>query len=344
MRPAGVHGRRSDPGRGGPAAGLAAEPVGLGAALRMQSALAAALMAVFCAAALAGVGFGIGAQVAVLLVAIVLVGFPHGAFDHLVALPLLRPRLGRHWWVPFGLGYLALAGLVWLAWLAAPAATLAGFLAASVLHFGLGDVEDGLAPRRVPVVVSVLTYGALPILLPMALHPADAAPVLAALADVPAAVMQDTLGLATWLLLPWCIAFAVVVLAAVREGRGVAERLAMAAGFVLLPPLLAFGIYFGAGHAVRHLLRLGAWHGGPPRAAARWMAWTMLPAAAVCAAGIAGLAWLGRDAAADVLAPLFRVIAALTLPHMVVTAWLDTGRAENARAATDLPASAAPPP
>lgn len=296
---------------------------GLGKAMRVQSGLAALLMAGFCAAALAGVRFGAGAQVGVLLTGIVLVGFPHGAFDHLVARPLLRPRLGRRWWVPFGLGYLGLAGLVWLAWLAAPALTLAGFLAASVLHFGLGDVEDGLAPRWVPTAVSVLTYGALPVLLPMALHPSEAAPVLAALAEMPVAAMQDALDAAAWLLPAWGVAFALVVLAAVRENRGVLERLAMAAGFVLLPPLLAFGVYFGAGHAVRHVLRLGAWHGGPPRAAARWLALTMAPAAVVCAAGIAGLALLGQDTAADVLAPMFRVIAALTLPHMVVTAWLD---------------------
>jgi len=302
---------------------LASSHPSLAKAMRVQSALAALLMAGFCAAALTGIRFGIGAQVGVLLAGIVLVGFPHGAFDHLVARPLLRPRLGRGWWLPFGLGYLALAGLVWLAWMLAPALTLAGFLAASVLHFGLGDVEDGLAPRRVPVALSVLTYGALPVLLPAALHPADAAPVLAALAETPVAAMQDALGAATWLLPIWCAAFALVVLAAVRERRGVMERLAMAAGFVLLPPLLAFGIYFGAGHAVRHILRLGAWHGGSPRAAARWLASTILPAAAVCAVGIGGLALLGQDTAADVLAPMFRVIAALTLPHMVVTAWLD---------------------
>lgn len=290
--------------------------------MRLQSASAALLMTGFCAAALAGVRFGPASQVGVLLAGIVLVGFPHGAFDHLVARPLLRPRLGRRWWLPFGLGYLGLAGLVWLAWLAAPAPTLAGFLAASVLHFGLGDVEDELAPRRVPAPLSVLTYGALPVLLPAALHPADAAPVLAALAGTPVAAMQDALAAAAWLLPVWCAAFALVVLTARHEGRGVAERLAMAAGFVLLPPLLAFGVYFGAGHAVRHVLRLGAWHGGPPRMAARWLASTMLPAAAVCAAGLGALALLGRDTASDVLAPMFRVIAALTLPHMVVTAWL----------------------
>lgn len=316
--------RQEHPSTPGTLHGLALPHPGLDAAMRVQSAWAAGLMAGFCVAALAGVRFGAGAQVGVLLGGIVLVGFPHGAFDHLVARPLLRPRLGRWWWVPFGAGYVGLAGLVLLAWWAAPAVTLAGFLAASALHFGLGDAEDGLAPRRVPLAVSVLAYGALPLLLPMALHPAEAAPVLAALAGVPVEAMQDALATAAWMLPAWAAAFALVVSAAVRERRGVLERLAMAAGFVLLPPLLAFGVYFGAGHAVRHVLRLGAWHGGTPRAAVRWLALTMLPAAAVCAAGIGALALLGRDTAADVLAPMFRVIAALTLPHMLVTAWLDT--------------------
>ncbi len=301
---------------------MAAHP-GLARALRVQSGWTAAVMAGFCAAALAGVPFGPAAQLGVLLTGVVLVGFPHGAFDHLVARPVLRPRLGRWWWAPFGAGYLALAGLVLLAWAAAPAATLAGFLAASVLHFGLGDVEDGLAPARLPPWVSVPAYGALPVLLPMALHPADAAPVLAALAGVPAPAMADALAASAWLLPPWAAAFAWVALVAWRERRGVAERLAMAAGFALLPPLLAFGIYFGAGHAIRHVLRLAAWRGGPPRAAAGWLALTMVPAAAACALGLGALAWLARDTAADVLAPMFRVIAALTLPHMVVTAWLD---------------------
>lgn len=298
----------------------------LGPALRAQSRAAAALSAAFCLAALLGASFGMGAQLAVLLGAIVLTGVPHGAFDHLVARPVLAPRLGRLWWAPFGAGYLGLAGLVWLAWAAAPAATLAGFLCASVLHFGLGDTEDGLAPAGVPRALSVAAYGALPVLPPMALHPAEAAPVLAALAEVPVAAMEAALRHAAWLLPVWVAAFGVVLVAAARQGRPVAERLATGAGFALLPPLLAFGLYFGAGHAVRHLLRLGAWHNPrDPAAATRWLARVVLPAALASAAAIGALAWLGRDVAADVLAPCFRVIAALTLPHMLVTAWLESG-------------------
>ena len=298
----------------------------LGPALRMQSVAATALMAGFCLAALAGVRFGAGVQLGVLLGGIVTVGFPHGAFDHLVARSVLEGRLGRHWWIPFLAGYVGLAGLVWLAWALAPAATLAGFLAASVLHFGLGDTEDGLAPAAVPRGMTVLTLGAMPLLLPMALHPEAAAPVLAALAEAPVETVRDALHGATWLLPAWLAGFAWVMLAAWREGRGVAERLVTAAAFALLPPLLAFGLYFGAGHSVRHVLRLGAWHAAcDPRAAARWLAAVILPAGLTCAAGLGTLAWLGRDVTADVLTPCFRVIAALTLPHMVVTAWLEYG-------------------
>jgi hypothetical protein len=60
----------------------------------------------------------------------------------------------------------------------APATMPVVFLAGSVLHFGLGDTEDGLLPDRVPPWLSIVTYGALPILLRIALHPAAVAPML----------------------------------------------------------------------------------------------------------------------------------------------------------------------
>jgi len=45
----------------------------------------------------------------------------------------------------------------------------------------------------------------------------------------------------------------------------------------------------------------------------------------VCAVGLAALAVAGRDTTVTLLMPSFRVIAALTLPHMIVTTWLDGG-------------------
>jgi hypothetical protein len=100
----------------------------------------------------------------------------------------------------------------------------------------------------------------------------------------------------------------------------------MAAGFVLLPPLLAFGLYFCAGHAVRHVLRVGAWcDASNPSKAAWFLVRVMAPAGVFCAAGLGLLAWMGSATIVDLLAPCFRIIAALTLPHMIVTAWLDRG-------------------
>ena len=50
-----------------------------------------------------------------------------------------------------------------------------------------------------------------------------------------------------------------------------------------------------------------------------------MPAGMVCAVGLAALAVAGRDTTVTLLMPSFRVIAALTLPHMIVTTWLDGG-------------------
>lgn len=289
-------------------------------ALRWQSRGAVLLAAVLCGAALGGVPLGLGLQYAVLLGGMALVGIPHGGFDHLVARPVLAPRLGRWWWAPFGAAYVGLAGLVGLAWMVAPAWTLAGFLAASVVHFGLGDAEPGVAPRW----VAVVAHGALPVLTPAVLHPSEAAPVLAAMARVPEAAMVDALGAAWWLLVPWGALFGWMTVVAVRHRARWGEPLAMLAAFVLLPPLLAFGVYFTAAHAMRHTLRLGAWHDARRAgAAARWLVRGMVPTAV---AAVVVMAVLGRSALdwpLDVLAPVFQAIAALTLPHMIVTGLLE---------------------
>lgn len=280
----------------------------LGPALRLHGWLAAGVVALACLAAPAPPSLPV--QAVLLLAGVVLVGMPHGAFDHQVAGRVLRPRLGRAWWAPFLAGYLALAGLVWLGWLLAPATTLGLFLAVSVLHFGLGDAGTP---------AGVVARGGLPILLPVALHPAAAAPVLAALAGVAPAAMAVALADARWLLLPWGAAF--LLWARTASWRERAETAAVGAAFVLLPPLLAFALYFCLCHSVRHLLRLGAMLApGSIRAAWREVLRVGLPAALLCAGGAAALAAHGTEAA---LPPLFRLLAALTLPHMAVTVWLE---------------------
>jgi Brp/Blh family beta-carotene 15,15'-monooxygenase len=292
-------------------------------ALRAQSLTAAAVIAGFCTLAIGGVRFGPDMQLGILLTGIVLIGFPHGAFDHLVARPILSRSLGQWWRLIFLAVYLGLAAAVWLAWMVAPAVTLIGFLVASALHFGLGDIEDGLAPVSVPRSLAVLTYGTLPLLLPIVLHPADTAPILAALGGIEPQVVLRIIAGGTWLVAIWLALFVWLCIAGWREQRGIVESIVAALGFLVLSPLLAFALYFTLWHSVRHVLRLGAWHDDRDfRAAFRWVMRTLVPAGIVCAVGVAGLSALGEPTIIGLLVPVFRVIAALTLPHMIVTTWL----------------------
>ncbi|MGI4951476.1 MAG: Brp/Blh family beta-carotene 15,15'-dioxygenase [Janthinobacterium lividum] len=296
----------------------------LGSALRWQALAASLAIGVASTFAVMGLRFDLGLQVGVLLAGIILVGFPHGAFDHLVAQPVLAPRLGRFWWLPFGVIYLGLAGLVGIGWTLVAPLTLVLFLAASVLHFGLGDLEDSPAPAPVRRWMTVLTYGALPILLPIAFHPAEAAPVLAAIGGIAEPTMLRALSGAMGLVPLWGACLVWVWHGAGQQQSHIVMTAVTAAGFVLLPPLIAFGLYFGLVHSPRHLLRLAAWH--DPRDVRRagwWAARIVVPASLVSAAGIAGLAWTGPEMSSGLLVPTFRIIAGLTLPHMLVTGWLD---------------------
>ncbi len=316
----------------------------LGLALRGQSAVAASATAGFCGLALAGLQPDPLLQMVVLLTGIILVGFPHGGFDHLVARPILSALLGRTWWAFFLAGYLGLAGLVWLAWVMAPAITLAGFLAATVLHFGLGDTQDESTSGRVPRWIAVLTYGSVPVLLPIAAHPSEAAPVLGAMGDIAPAMMQHILSGTIWLLPLWVVAFAWVEVEGWHRRGGVIGRLITIGGFIMLPPLLAFGLYFGLGHSAKHLLRVMAWHDpGNLRVACCWAARVVLPASIVCGVGLAGLALFGDNSSIAILAQSFRVIGALTLPHIIVTTWLDRPAASASRRIANAGRWRAPP-
>ena len=124
-----------------------------------------------------------------------------------------------------------------------------------------------------------------------------------------------------WLLLPWGVcAAAWLVRAQPAERR---EFAALGAAFVVLPPLLAFAVYFCVCHSVRHLLRSGAMLSPDSARIAWWRGIRVgVPAAMVCIAAAPLLLLHGVQGA---LTDVFRLLAALTLPHMVVTVMLEEG-------------------
>ncbi|CAL9333754.1 beta-carotene 15,15'-dioxygenase [Streptomyces sp. enrichment culture] len=277
--------------------------------------------------------------VAVFLAGLV-AGLPHGAVDHLVPGWFRRgprPAAGHRAVVP--LGYAAAAAAVPAAALAAPACVLCVFLAVSALHFGYGDARF-CALRDGPVApatraLHALAHGAVTAVLPLARWPEQVRPVVRQLAPGADWLLAAPVRTATAVLA--AAAVAVCCGTALRGGRHrqAAELLLLAALFSLVPPLVAFGTYFGAWHSVRHIARLvladpanaPALRAGRTAAVLRRFG---RQAAVPTAAALAALAFLatlprafpadGRTAACGVV-----LLAALTLPHLVVVAHLDRG-------------------
>jgi Brp/Blh family beta-carotene 15,15'-monooxygenase len=260
-----------------------------------------------------------------------LIGLPHGAVDHLVpAWVSVRARPPRARLLLLA-GYAGAAAAALGVVLAAPLPMFLAFLGLTVVHFGTGDVaflaeRDGRRPRF--AVHRVLALGGPPVVLPLVLHAPTVDPLLDAVAPGAAAALGPGIrGAALGLLL------VAVLLAAVGDLRAGRRRdagaLALLVGvFAVAPPLLAFGAYFGAWHALRHTARLlladpanagdlaAGRLGAPLRRFAR-------AAAVPTAAALAGLALLAALGSAEILPAAFAVLIALTIPHMALVAWWD---------------------
>ncbi|SDU83596.1 beta-carotene 15,15'-monooxygenase, Brp/Blh family [Microlunatus sagamiharensis] len=287
------------------------------------------------AAALVAVGLlapgGLAGHQTPLLVAGFVLGLPHGAVDHL--LPV------RHAWVRRGLRpmLVVLAAYVGVALLAYAGLRLAGpvvlpvLLVVSVLHFGAGDLEVTGAGRGRGGAVRLLLAagrGAPVVAGPLLAWPAATGSALAVV-GLGAAPGTAAATVAGWVLLGLALAAAGLALHDGRPGDALDVALLVAL-FVLVPPLAAFGVYFGAWHGLRHTARLLA--DDPANAddldagrllapLGRFVRAAALPS--VVALGTAGalVALAGSDA--SLAAPVFDLLLALTVPHVAVVALLD---------------------
>lgn len=246
---------------------------------------------------------------------IVVLGVPHGALDVEIGRTLLRRRLGRAWFPAFATPYLALVAGVLVAWQRVPEATLAGFLALSVWHFGTEESEGGGLPA--------LVRGGLPIALPVLLHPDATARVLSAATGLAWTVPPPWLIWASLLWLPLASAW---VALAIREGDvgRLALPLALSLCFWVLPPLVAFALYFVVVHAPAHTAALIQHPTRVPRVrdgASAW--WRALPTTLLTVLIGAALWPVHRgDPAVRLVGLTLQLLAALTLPHMLLEAGL----------------------
>ena len=289
-----------------------------------------------------------------------LAGLPHGAIDHVLTSRLLRCPL----WQATA-GYAALALLAYVALLAGGGLALAAAVVASVVHFGLGESQTqraltGWSPGRV-VSMATAIAGTGALLLPLARSGDQLREIATAispwLADL---IVAAPLRVAVAVV--WTLAALITATAAQRaHQRQITADVALVALLgATAPPLMAFAIWFGGWHAIRHMARLltveprcaALLAAGQPRRAATTLArqaiWPSLAAAAVLAVLI-----IGTVAAPDLdtaIAQTLRVLLALTVPHMLIVLCLDqhptTRRAKgsDARATVATSSSSAPRP
>ena len=277
---------------------------------------------------------GWGGAAWVLLVAGLLIGLPHGAVDHL----LPASRLG---WRPvrvglFALGYAALAAAAYGLFLAFPGPALGIFVAVSIWHFGSGETvfADLRAGRPLrPRVPAALTWGAVVLLLPFARGWGDpgseVAGLTTALAPGWAAPAPQVADLVSVLVVAAAAGLAVFLLRG-RRWLEAGELGLLVALALVVPPLAAFGVYFGAWHALRHLARVLAEDPAntPDLAAGRLgrplrrFGWTAAgPTAAVLL--VLGLLWADAGTWRAFVVADVPLLAALTLPHVLVVTWQD---------------------
>ena len=269
-------------------------------------------------------------QVAIALFALA-VGIPHGALDHFVTVPRTNKKI-MFIFISIYVLVACVAVLAILKW------NVLGFqivVLMSLLHFGVGDSAflneldrlKGISSSRLPTAFVVLAFGSIPVVLPLINSSSTSA------------LSQVNTNLINWhqgfdqALRSIVLALFIVALVALvitKRFRDVIDLLLLTALAVLTPPLIAFAVYFGCWHAMRHTARLtlvlpeslSAYEQGKALKAF-WSA--VLPGtpaligAFILAAGL----WIYGNVDKSFFWFVLTIVWALTVPHMIITAKLD---------------------
>jgi Brp/Blh family beta-carotene 15,15'-monooxygenase len=277
-------------------------------------------------------------QVAIATLALA-IGIPHGALDHLVTLPKSKPGL----MAIFVAIYVAIAlAAIWaiLQW------SVWGFIAVVIMsatHFGIGDsafiAELDRVKNRVGDQLPVWAYasagGLVPVVIPLVNSRSTEA-----LTKVNSHLVNWHHGYTSQ------IQIAVAAIAALslctllyrKRYRDALDISLLAALASIAPPLVAFAVYFGCWHAMRHTARLtsllpksrAAYEVHKARRAFMNAVIPGLPALGGTLIFVVILSGISKDNLSDSFLWLTLVtIWALTVPHMLVTAKLDRAALKN---------------
>ena len=270
-------------------------------------------------------------QVVIAVIALA-IGIPHGALDHLVTLPK-SSAIKMASFIAVYVAVAVIAVILLLTW------NVAGFIfvvAMSAVHFGIGDAafiseidRRTSDSKKFPRYSYAAAGGALPVVIPLVSDKSSAA-----LERVNSSLIHWHQGLNDELLL---LTLAIFVFALLRllQKRRISDAIDLSLLYFLAltaPPLVAFAVYFGCWHAMRHTARLTlalprsqkAYEEGRSTDAFLSAIWPGVPAlvGTFVVAGIV-IAFRGGSVSDQFLWITLVIVWALTVPHMAVTARLD---------------------
>ena len=271
-----------------------------------------------------------GWQVVIAIIALA-IGIPHGALDHLVTLPKAAPLK----MAAFISAYVVVAVIAVIGILQFNTIGFIIVLFMSAIHFGIGDAAfiSEIDKRSTPGTklnrwFYIPAAGFTPVFIPLVNSESTDA-----LASVNPALINWHQGFDSQILLAVTAYSVLAILVMIRDKR---NREALDLTLLLLlahiaPPLIAFAVYFGCWHAMRHTARLTlslpksieALTQGSPRKAFSYAVIPGLPALLGTFLVAAVMALSGQSFTDDFFWMALVVVWALTVPHMVVTAKLD---------------------
>ena len=249
------------------------------------------------------------------LLAIVVIGLPHGAADGAIAGYLgYTCRLSSA--LTFFSVYSALAALVVLFWFLLPTTALIGFLVISIIHFGLDAARIKQGGMRW---LQVFAHGCAIIIGISQSHKAEVHHIYTFLINNDASPVWFMIDVFSVLFIVVLVVYAWQAIKDPSWRLGFLELIVLLIVFSQLPPLVGFSLYFCGLHSVRHFHSI--W---------RSLRLSMpLQTIYLQIAGVTVLSWVFGAlmiwigvayATADVV--LIRVIfvglAALTVPHMIL--------------------------
>ena len=271
-----------------------------------------------------------GWQVVIAVIALA-IGIPHGALDHLVTLPKSEPKkMALFIAVYVAVAIVAVIGILNF--------NIVGFIVVlfmSAIHFGIGDAafineidKRSEGTKKLSRWFYIPAAGFTPVFIPLVNSDSTEA-----LASVNPSLINWHQGLDSQILFTITV-FAILAIGVMVFDKRYREALDLIVLLLLAhlaPPLIAFAVYFGCWHAMRHTARLTL---SLPRCVEniaqgmlrKAFSNAVIPGlpALIGTFVVAGLlAISGRDFTDEFFWMALVVVWALTVPHMAVTAKLD---------------------